>query len=621
MPYTPIEQHGLIGDMHTAALVTHDGTIDWLCLPSFDSPSVFAAILDDKKGGYFALRPQADDYACKQFYWPDTNVLITRFLTQDGATELCDFMPVGAARTSVRHHEIIRRVTAVRGSLPMALECRPAFDYARAPHTVELDGCGARFQSDGMALGLATDVELETDGTCARARFQLNEGESAHFVLRMLDGERGFGARPSDEYAQKAFSRTVDYWRWWLSRCKYQGRWRETVYRSLLTLKLLTYEPTGAIVAAPTCSLPEGLGGERNWDYRFSWVRDSAFTLYSFLRMGYHEEAHRYMSFLAEMTGSEDYEGDLQVMYGLDGRRTLTETTLDHLEGYRCSRPVRIGNGAFDQLQLDIYGELLDAIYLYDKWGTPISWDTWQTASKMIDWVARHWQEPDHGIWEVRGARRHFVSSKLMCWVAIDRGLRIARRRSFPCDWDRWESVRNDIYRQIMAKGWDPDRRSFVMNYGSKDLDASNLLMSLTMFTAPNDPRMIGTIEAIMKPPYQGGLATNSLVQRYDTGSAKDGLEGEEGTFNMCTFWLVEALTRAGRYRPDLLDRGRLVFERMLGFSNHLGLYAEETGTRGEALGNFPQAFTHLSLISAAYNLDRTLDLGTNRRPASHNSE
>ncbi|MGE3190534.1 MAG: glycoside hydrolase family 15 protein [Vicinamibacterales bacterium] len=618
MPYKPIEDYGLIGDMHTAALVSRDGSIDWLCLPSFDSPSVFASLVDDQRGGSFRIHPQASDVSCKQFYWPDTNVLITRFLTDGGSAELCDFMPVGAARTSVRHHEIIRRVTAVRGSLPMRLECRPAFDYARGRHAVQIDGCGARFQGDGVALGLSTDVPLRTDGQTVTATFELQEGESAHFVLRMLDGERGFGARPTSADVDAAFARTVDHWRWWIGRCRYQGRWRETVHQSLLTLKLLTYEPTGAIVAAPTCSLPEGLGGERNWDYRYSWVRDSSFTLYSFLRMGYHEEVHRYMSLLAGATAADDYQGELQVMYGIDGRRALTEATLDHLDGYRGSRPVRVGNAAYNQLQLDIYGELLDSIYLYDKWGTPISWDTWQTVTKLVDWVARHWQEADHGIWEVRGARRHFVSSKLMCWVAIDRGLRIARRRSFPCDWDRWESIRNDIYRQIMARGWNPDLNTFVMHYGSTALDASNLLMSLTMFLAPNDPRMLGTIDAILKPPHQGGLFSNSLVLRYDPATAQDGLAGEEGTFNICTFWLVEALTRAGRYQPDLLDRARLIFERMLGFSNHLGLYAEETGTRGEALGNFPQAFTHLSLISAAYNLDRTLDLGTDRRPAAH---
>jgi GH15 family glucan-1,4-alpha-glucosidase len=617
-PYRPIEDYGLIGDMHTAALVGRNGAIDWLCLPHFDSPSVFGAILDHQKAGTFRISPAVEDVHCKQFYWPETNVLITRFLTASGLAEVTDFMPVGRARTSARHHEIIRRVTLVHGSLPIRMVCRPAFDYARASHGVSLTSRGARFESDDLVLGLASSVPLAQEEDAAVAAFTLQEGESAHFVLRVLDGKSGAGAEHSPEYVERAFERTVDYWREWIGRCRYQGRWRETVHRSLLTLKLLTFEPTGAIVAAPTCSLPEGLGGERNWDYRYSWIRDSAFVLYSLLRMGYHEEAHRYMSFLQQVTCEHGFDGSLRVMYGIDGRRDLEEFTLDHLEGYKGSRPVRIGNGAYDQLQLDIYGGLIDAIYLYDKWGTPISYDTWMTVTSLIDWVAANWSREDHGIWEVRGPMRHFVSSKLMCWVAVDRGLRMARRRSLPCPAARWTAVRDEIHREIMAKGWDAARGTFVMDYGGHALDAANLLMSLTMFLAPNDPRMLGTIDAIMKSPKDGGLYSSALVLRYDVSAVDDGLTGEEGTFNICTFWLAEALTRAGRYRPDLLERGRLVFERMLGFANHLGLYAEETGSRGEALGNFPQAFTHLSLISAAYNLDRTLDLGTRRSPLSH---
>jgi GH15 family glucan-1,4-alpha-glucosidase len=617
-PYRPIEDYGLIGDMHTAALVGRDGAIDWLCLPHFDSPSVFGAILDHDKGGSFRIHPAVEEVSCKQFYWPETNVLITRFLTHEGSAEITDFMPVGRARTARRHHEIVRRVTSVHGRLPFHMTCRPAFDYARAPHTTHVTSAGARFHSADLVLGLASDVPLVRDGDGVRATFSLPEGDSAHFVLRVLDGESGAGTEPSAAYVDRAFVHTVDYWREWIGRCRYQGRWREMVHRSLLTLKLLTYEPTGAIVAAPTCSLPEGLGGERNWDYRYSWIRDSAFVLYSFLRMGYHEEAHRYMSFLQSVTCGPGFDGSLRVMYGIDGRRDLRETTLDHLDGYKGSRPVRIGNGAFNQLQLDIYGGLIDAIYLYDKWGTPISYDMWLTVTALINWVTENWAREDHGIWEVRGPLRHFVSSKVMCWVAIDRGLRMARRRSLPCPVARWTTVRDEIYREVMAKGWDPKRQSFMMSYGDHALDAANLLMSLTMFMAPNDPRMLGTIDAIMKSPREGGLFSSSLVLRYDVSAVDDGLTGEEGTFNICTFWLVEALTRAGRYRPELLERGRLVFERMLGFASHVGLYAEETGSRGEALGNFPQAFTHLSLISAAYNLDRTLDLGTRRAPVSH---
>jgi GH15 family glucan-1,4-alpha-glucosidase len=394
----------------------------------------------------------------------------------------------------------------------------------------------------------------------------------------------------------------VDYWRRWLSKSNYTGRWREMVHRSALTLKLLTYEPTGAIVAAPTSSLPEGVGGERNWDYRYTWIRDSAFTLYGFLRIGFTEEAEAFMDWLETRCQHSKADGSLQLMYGIDGRSDLTEETLDHLDGYRGSRPVRIGNGAYDQLQLDIYGELMDAVYLYNKHGSPISYDLWTRLRGLIDWVCDNWQNKDEGIWEVRGGQQHFVYSRLMCWVAVDRALRLAAKRSFPANREKWLRVRDEIYEEIMEKGWSPQRKAFVQAYGGDTLDASNLIMPLVFFLAPNDPRMLMTLDATNRPPKDGGLVSNSLVYRYDVEKSADGLTGEEGTFSLCTFWLVEALTRAGR-----LEEARLIFEQMLGYANHLGLYAEEIGHNGEALGNFPQAFTHLTLISAAFNLDRAL--------------
>ncbi len=375
--YQPIENYGIIGDLHTTALVGMNGSIDWLCLPHHDSPSVFAAILDDTKGGWFRISPDMEGATCKQLYWPDTNVLVTRFFTPDGS---------------------------------------------------------------------------------------------------------------------------------------------------------------------------------------------------------------------------------LQLMYGIDGRQDLTEETLDHLEGYRGSRPVRLGNGAYDQLQLDIYGELMDAVYLYNKHGSPISYDLWTHLRSLINWVCDNWQNEDEGIWETRGGRRDFVYSRLMCWVAIDRGLRLADKRSFPADRERWLEVRDRIYEEIMEKGWSPEREAFVQSYGGDTLDASSLIMPLVFFLSPSDPRMLRTLDAINRPPKDGGLVSNSLVYRYDVQKSADGLTGEEGTFSLCTFWLVEALTRAGR-----LEESRLIFEHMLGYANHLGLYAEEIGHRGEVLGNFPQAFTHLTLISAAHNLDRAL--------------
>jgi GH15 family glucan-1,4-alpha-glucosidase len=399
----------------------------------------------------------------------------------------------------------------------------------------------------------------------------------------------------------------VNYWQRWLSKCTYTGRWRETVYRSALTLKLLTFEPTGAIVAAPTCSLPETLGGIRNWDYRYTWIRDAAFTLYGLLRIGFTEEADGFMRWLEARVGEIEADGSLQIVYGIDGRHDLKEQTLDHLDGYRGSRPVRIGNGAYGQLQLDIYGELLDALYLYNKYVMPIGYDAWTRIRRRLDWLCENWQRPDEGIWEMRGGQRHFVYSKLMCWVAMDRGLRLAEKRSFPADRARWLAVRNRIYEEVMAKGWSATRRSFVQHYDSESLDASNLIMPLVFFMSPNDPRMLSTLEAMNRSPKRGGLVSDGLVYRYDSETGEDGLHGREGTFNMCTFWLVEALTRAGRVDRAKLTEARLLFEHMLGYANHVGLYAEEIGGSGEALGNFPQAFTHLALISAAFNLDRAL--------------
>ncbi|MBO0862706.1 MAG: glycoside hydrolase family 15 protein, partial [Chloracidobacterium sp.] len=412
----------------------------------------------------------------------------------------------------------------------------------------------------------------------------------------------------SEREASEDFKRTVAYWLSWISKCTYTGRWREMVHRSALALKLLTYGPTGAIVAAPTCSLPEAIGGSRNWDYRYTWIRDAAFTLYGLLRIGLTEEAASFMDWIDARCHELNPNGSLQVMYGIDGRHMLDEEILDHLEGYKGSRPVRIGNAAYNQLQLDIYGELMDSVYLYNKYGSPISSELWSDLRRLINWISDNWDLEDEGVWETRAGRRHFVYSKLMSWVAVDRGLRLADKRSFPADREKWYMVRDQIYEDIMAKGWSPTRQAFVQYYGSDSLDASNLIMPLVFFLAPSDPRMLKTIDAIIQSPEKGGLFSNSLVYRYDEKEMRDGLEGVEGTFNICTFWLVEALTRAGRLDKKRLIDARLIFERMLGYANHLGLYGEETGPSGEVLGNFPQAFTHLSLISAAYNLDRTLD-------------
>jgi GH15 family glucan-1,4-alpha-glucosidase len=630
--YQPIENYGVIGNMRTAALVGLNGSVDWLCLPHFDSPSVFAALLDDRKGGRFQIAPIGEGFRHKQFYWPDTNILITRFLHDEGVGEIEDYMPVGGARQS--RGELIRRVRVVRGRVPFHLECRPAFDYARAKHQTHLSEQGARFDGSRLSLGLAAPVPLRLEDSGVVADFTLEEGQKAAFVLRLLDRDDQHRPCPGLDEAEDLFRGTATFWRSWLAKCTYTGRWREIVHRSALTMKLLSFEPTGAIIAAPTCSLPEAIGGPRNWDYRYTWIRDAAFTLYGLLRIGFTEEAAGFRDWLqarwkeseirgqkSEVNGQNSKAGDLtsdlrpltsgtgplQLMYGIDGRADLTEETLDHLEGYRGSRPVRIGNAAHNQLQLDIYGELMDAVYLYNKYVEPVGYDGWVRLRSLVDWLCDNWRQPDEGIWEVRGGRQHFVYSKLMSWVAVDRALRLADKRSFPANRSRWLNVRDEIYEEVMTKGWSPNRKAFVQAYGSDALDASNLLMPLVFFMAPNDPRMLSTVDAIRKPAGTGGLAADGLVYRYLPADAPDGLPGREGTFNMCSFWLVEALTRAGHTDPARLDNARLLFEQMLGYANHLGLYAEQTGNSGESLGNFPQAFTHLALISAAFNLDRAL--------------
>jgi GH15 family glucan-1,4-alpha-glucosidase len=605
--YQPVENYGLIGNLRTAALVGIDGSIDWLCVPHFDSPSIFAAILDDRRGGRFRIAAVGDDLRRKQFYWPDTAILITRFLHKDGVGELEDYMPVGGP--AAFSAQLVRRIRVVRGTMTFHLECRPAFDYARAPEECHVSAEGARFDGPGLGVALASPFPLRADGTGVLCDFTLAEGEKATFALRWARPDDRPGHCPGKDEAEELFRDTVAYWRRWLSKCTYAGRWREVVQRSALTLKLLSFEPTGAIVAAPTCSLPESIGGGRNWDYRYTWIRDAAFTLYGLLRVGFTEEAARFRDWLeARWQGSDSNgAGPLQLMYGIDGRADLTEEPLDHLEGYRGSRPVRIGNAAHRQLQLDIYGELMDAVYLYNKYVQPVTYDGWVRLRGLVDWLCDNWSREDEGIWEVRGGRRHFVYSKVMCWVALDRSLRLADKRSFPADRTRWLKSRDEIYEDVMTRGWDPRRRAFVQSYGSEALDASSLLLPLVFFMAPNDPRMLSTIDAIRRPVAMGGLAADGLVYRYDPVAAPDGLAGSEGTFNMCSFWLVEALTRAGHTDPARLEDARLLFEQMLGYANHVGLYAEQTGASGEALGNFPQAFTHLAVISAAFNLDRAL--------------
>jgi GH15 family glucan-1,4-alpha-glucosidase len=596
--YLPIAEHGLIGDLHTAALVGTDGTIDWYCCPRFDAPSVFGAILDRARGGHYRIAPDGEGWTSKQLYFPDTNVLITRFLSPDGVGEVQDFMPIARTGGGVGRHRLVRRVLGVRGRMAFRVEVEPRFDYAREPHEVELRKHGMVFRSPSLTLALQGESPLERTERGAAARFALSAGESRAFVLASVDEDYEPREYPPAETSE-LFEHTVEFWRRWLSQSRYAGRWREMVHRSALTLKLLTYEPTGAIVAAPTASLPEQLSGARNWDYRYTWIRDAAFSLYGLLRLGFTEEAAAFMGWLeGRVRECEPHEsGPLQVMYGIDGRPELPEETLDHLEGYRGSAPVRVGNGAAHQLQLDIYGELIDSVYLHNKYGTPIYHGAWSDLSRLVEWVCENWDQADEGIWETRGGKKNFTYSRLMCWVAVERAIRVARQRGLPADIVRWMAVRDDIYRQIIERGFSRSRGAFVQNYDEDVLDASLLMMPLVKFIAPTDPLWLSTLDSIDRT-----LVSDSLVYRYDVEAAPDGLGGDEGTFSICSFWYVEALARGGR-----VDEARLAYEKMLTYANHVGLYSEEIGPTGEQLGNFPQAFTHLALISAAFNLDRAL--------------
>ncbi|HEV2209423.1 MAG TPA: glycoside hydrolase family 15 protein [Verrucomicrobiae bacterium] len=598
MPYKPIEDYGIVGDLHTVALVSKDASVDFMCFPNFDSPTIFAALLDDRKGGRFSLAPEMKGATHKQIYLPDSNVLLTRFLAEEALVEVSDFMPI----LDLGHaHDLVRRAKCIRGEVPFRMVCDPRFDYGRAGHRVEKKRGEVLFVSQGpdkTVLRLRSEVPLRIENGAAVAEFKLRSGECAAFVLE--DGRAGRESpSAAPDYDSTAFKQTMDYWRAWVQHSQYKGRWREMVNRSALVLKLLTSAKFGSIVAAPTFGLPEELGGVRNWDYRYTWIRDASFTIYALMRLGYTEEATAFMRWIEARCGELKPGMPLQVMYRIDGTQNLDETVLPHLQGYRKSRPVRIGNGAANQLQLDIYGELMDSVYIYNKTGEPISYDFWQNLVRLIDWTCDNWQKPDKGIWEVRGGPYEFLYSRVLSWVALDRGLRLAQKRSFPAPLGRWLQVRDEIYRDVYRSFWDPGIKTFVQYKGAKTVDASALLMPLVKFIGPNDPRWRSTLQVINEH-----LLEDSLVYRYNVlEGANTGFPGREGTFAVCSFWNVECLARAGDVKL-----ARFYFEKTLSYANHLGLYSEEIGLSGEHLGNFPQAFTHLGLISAAWSLDRALD-------------
>ncbi|MEZ4404958.1 MAG: glycoside hydrolase family 15 protein [Polyangiales bacterium] len=596
MPYQPIENHGVVGDLCTVALVGVDGTIDFLSWPLFDSPTIFASLLDDERGGSFKLAPVLDDSRVRQMYLPDTNVLFTRFKSAEGVAEVNDFMPIEDGQTT---HELVRRAKTVRGEVRFRLVVDPRFDYGRAGHRAYRDSLGVVFESTGaqpVAVRLRASVPVTIDDGRVTAEFILRAGEQADFILE--EALPGAAVPRGDDYVDAALHRTVHFWRSWVARGNYTGRWREAVNRSALTLKLLTSRDHGSMVAAPTFGLPEEIGGVRNWDYRYTWIRDAAFSLSSLMRIGHTDEAAAFMNWLESRCEELAPDGSLQVMYGIDGRHQLPESVLTHFDGFMHSKPVRVGNAAVDQLQLDIYGELMDAIHHHDLYGAPTSFDAWRNIRKMMDYVCNHWRLADEGIWEVRGGRQEFLISRVMCWSALDRAIRIAQRRAYPAPLDLWHRTRDEIHDDILAGFWNDERKAFVQARGGRAMDASVLLLPLMNFISPRDPKWLSTLAAVEEE-----LVEDALVYRYRTNAAApDGLTGEEGTFCMCTFWYVDCLAKAGR-----VEQARFVFEKALGYANHLGLFPEELGPRGEHLGNFPQAFTHLALIRAARMLDRAL--------------
>ncbi|KAF8802927.1 glycoside hydrolase family 15 protein [Phlegmacium glaucopus] len=679
--YIAIADHGLIGNLRTAALVSLDGSIESYCVPHFDSPSVFARILDKDKGGHFSITPTIP-FSTRQNYLPSSNVLQTKFMNDSGVVSVTDFLPRPRRDHDGPGHSsspkpllpwLVRRIECIRGTLPILMQCAPAFNYARSTHTTTIidddsipddtQQKKALFESDALSLDLryvtgcsssegvhAPEVTLELldlsakghKGLAVQSLLQLTEGQCVTFVLRTPPAEvvtHGHDEKnkvghsrestvdvvkdSSHHHKRRAFDdpflttelvssllhNTNRYWYDWVSQSTYTGSWKEAVLRSALALKLLIFEPTGAVVASPTFSLPEYIGGVRNWDYRASWIRDSSFTLYALIRLGFTEEANRFLEFIFERLRNKNPDGSLNIMYTIHGGTDLEEIELDHLDGHKGSRPVRIGNGAADHIQLDIYGELMDCVYLGQKFGKPLGYDDWVLIRELVDYVVAHRKDPDLSIWEVRNSMRNFTYSKVMLWVAIDRGLRLADKRSLPCpNRSKWLEARDELYEEIMTKAWNKEGQFFGQSYEDTSvLDSAVLIMPLVFFMHASDPRFISTLKQIMKTPEKGGLTSNGLVYRYDVRKSSDGVGGEEGTFCLCTLWCVEALTRAGQSDRQLLPKAVTMFEDFLLYLNHVGLCTEEISDAGEGLGNAVQGFTHVTLISAAYNLSRTL--------------
>ena len=600
MAYKSISDYGLIGDMHSAALVGRDGSIDWCCFPRFDSPSVFAAILDSKKGGRFQIAP-TEPYRVEQSYLPNTNVLSTVFKTPSGEATLLDFMPMTeGTRPGICPHEIHRLVRCNRGQVTLTCHFQPRFDYARAETLLQSSPNGVLAQGNGESMTLSTDVPLEVSRHKAKAQFTLREGEEAIFVL-------GYGrsrvAAAGRHGCDESLRRTKEYWEALADSISYEGLWRKQVIRSFLVLHLLIYNPTGPLIAAPTTSLPEEIGGERNWDYRYSWLRDSAFSLGVLYRLGDGREARRFINWLlyqCKVTSQQT-----RILYGIDPQSSLKEVTLDHLEGYRGSRPVRIGNGAARQRQMDVFGSVITSLNTFHRYGGYLSKEDWSLVESFAETVCQSWHIRDRSIWEVRGPSQHFVYSKIMCWTALNQAITLAQSLGYEADIECWQGVADTIKAEVLTKGWSQRKQSFVQRYGSDTLDASNLMMPFVGFISPEDPRWQSTLKQTIEE-----LGDGPFMRRYNVKETKDGLSGEEGAFTMLSFWLIGSLIYAGQIR-----KAREYFEEVLSCANHLGLFAEMIDPKtGEQLGNFPQALSHLGLIHTAKNLSAAIAQQEQRR-------
>jgi GH15 family glucan-1,4-alpha-glucosidase len=593
----PLEDYALLGDLHTAALVSTSGSVDWMCVPRFDSGACFAALLDEPEAGHWRIAP-ADGQPCRtRRYRPDTLILETDFETAQGAVRLVDFMPIRSGGGA----ELVRIVVGLSGRVAMQMSLQLRFDYGSIVPWVHRRGDALVATAGPDSTWLRTPVRTQGRGMSTHAEFEVAAGDRVPFVLMH---RQSHDSMPSPRDAEAALTRTEHFWRGWMTHCHQPGAYSEAVRRSLITLKALTYDPTGAIVAAPTSSLPEEIGGERNWDYRYCWLRDASLTLSALIGAGFHAEARAWREWLLRAVAGDP--ADLQILYGVDGTRRIPETTLDWLPGYEKSAPVRIGNAAHDQFQLDVWGEVLDGLHLAREAGLSTGSDAWALQLKLLDFLEGNWQRDDSGLWEVRGATRPFVHSKVMAWAGVDRAVRAVENFHLPGPVDRWRALAYTIHAEVCARGYDPMRNTFTQFYGSSGLDAALLMLPRVGFLPWDDPRVIGTVEAVQRE-----LDHDGFLLRYDPAAdgGVDGLAGSEGAFLVCTFWLVEALARIGRRAA-----ARELFDRLLALRNDVGLLAEEYDARsGRLIGNYPQAFSHLGLVSAAMRLaeaeNRSIDV------------